>query len=92
METGIEAAFIGVAGLGSMSLIGWIWSLHDRIAALKVEHLEFKLEVAEKYASIPYLKDVEQRLVETVDKLSTAIDKFRDSLGEVTHVPRNFQG
>ena len=90
MDSGIWAAWIGVGGLAAVGLIGWIWSLHDRIAALKVEHLEFKLEVAEKYASIPYLKDVEQRLVETVDKLSDAIDKFRDSLGTVTHTPRIF--
>lgn len=88
MDSNITAALIGAAFLAFSGLVGWIWTLHDRIAQLKCQHLEFKLEVALKYASIPYLKDVEERLVTTIDKLSDVIDKLRENIGEVTHVPR----
>ena len=36
----------------------------------------YKLEVAEKYASVEHLKEVEARLVVSIDRLTDRIDKL----------------
>lgn len=91
MDTTIEAAWIGVAGAVIIGFVGWIWLLHDRqvrsdrdlrgeIAALEIDLLKFRAEVAEKYASVPYLKDVEERLLDTISNLGELVEKLRDSI------------
>jgi hypothetical protein len=54
--------------------------LTERLHLLEKAHLAFKLDVAEKYASIPYLKDVEDRLIESLDKLADLVDRLRESM------------
>lgn len=40
----------------------------------------FMIEVAQKYASVAYLKDVENRLVQMVGEVKTSVEKLGDKL------------
>jgi hypothetical protein len=37
---------------------------------------QFRIEVAQKYASVAYLKDVEDRLVKMVGEVKTSVEKL----------------
>ncbi len=100
MDSEIIAALIAGAIVVLCGLVGWMWSVHasataadldilKRVHALETEHLAFKLAVAEKYASIPYLKDVEERLVETIEKLSELVDRLRESMTQAPQPPQS---
>lgn len=41
-----------------------------------------RLEIAEKYASVEHLKEVEARLAVSIDRLTDRIDKLLSSLGK----------
>ncbi len=41
-----------------------------------------RLEIAQKYASVSYLKEVETRLVLSMDRLTERIDKLLSSFGK----------
>lgn len=41
-----------------------------------------KLEIAEKYASVEHLKEVEARLAISIDRLTDRIDKLLSSIGK----------
>ena len=41
-----------------------------------------RLEIAQKYASVSYLKEVETRLVLSMDRLAERIDKLLSSFGK----------
>lgn len=41
-----------------------------------------KLDIAEKYASVEHLKEVEARLAVSIDRLTDRIDKLLSSLGK----------
>jgi len=58
------------------ALAGVWWKLHIRIICGERELQNYKLEVAEKYASVSHLQDVEERLVKSIDGLTFRIDKL----------------
>ena len=43
---------------------------------------DIKLDIAEKYASVEHLKEVEARLAVSIDRLTDRIDKLLSSLGK----------
>jgi hypothetical protein len=56
----------------------------EEVARKAIKELaEFKLIAAEKYASHEHLKEVEQRLVSAIDKLSDQIEVFPDRLTRI---------
>ena len=52
---------------------GW---LLNRIYGLREEITVFKLDVAKNYASIEYLKDVEDRLLKDLENLDQKLDRL----------------
>lgn len=50
--------------------------------AVAAELAAYKLEVAHRYASQGYLKDVEQRLTDYLEKIEKKLDKMIDARGE----------
>lgn len=50
---------------------------------LRQEFAAYKLEVAERYASVEHLKEVETRLVSAIDKLTDKLDTMPDRLSLV---------
>ena len=66
------AALVAIAlGLGGV----W-WRVHQAINTVARELSAYKLEVAEKYASVEHLKEVEARLVVSIDRLTERIDRL----------------
>lgn len=60
---------------------GTVWLiLANRIDTLEQSHNDFKLEVAKSYASITYLKDVEDRLGERFDKIVEELHGMRQDV------------
>ncbi|MFQ5954016.1 MAG: hypothetical protein ACE5JZ_03020 [Kiloniellales bacterium] len=51
--------------------------LEQDVEDLKAADAAHRLEVAKEYASITYLKDVEKRLTEHLDKIETKLDDLR---------------
>ncbi len=71
-----------VAGLLAVAatVSGIWWRLQQQITANARALDAYKLEAAEKYASIAHLKDVEARLVVSIDRLSDRIDRLLSKL------------
>ncbi len=51
------------------------WRAHQKAESVLAELNAYKLQAAEKYASISYLKDVEQRLVVSLDKIEKTLSE-----------------
>ena len=64
-------AFAGAAAM----VCGIWWRLQQQVTGNARTLDAYKLEAAEKYASIAHLKDVESRLVVSIDRLSDRIDR-----------------
>lgn len=62
------------------SLVGVWWRLQQRIQAVSDALTAYKLEVAKEYASVGHLKEVEARLVVSIDRLTERIDKLIDKM------------
>ena len=86
---GIATAFLIIAG----SIIGVWYRLVLRIErvrdeghaanmAIKDELHAFKLEASGRYASIGYLKDVEERLIKAIDNLTVQHERARTDLNK----------
>lgn len=64
-----------------VSIVGGVWwKLQARIQQCHNDLSEFKLEVAEKYASGAQMKEVETRLIASIEKLESHIDKLIETL------------
>ncbi|WP_420411586.1 hypothetical protein [Roseibium sp.] len=50
---------------------------------LRQDLAAYKLEVAERYASVDHLKEVENRLVNAIDKLTDKLDTMPDRLSRI---------
>jgi Tfp pilus assembly protein PilO len=57
--------------------------LQKEIQGLRQELAAYKLEVAERYASVDHLKEVESRLVMAIDKLTDKLDTMPDRLSRI---------
>ncbi len=53
------------------------------IQQIRKDHADYKLLVAERYASQEHLKEVETRLVSAIDKLATQLDTMPDRLSRI---------
>ncbi len=58
------------------ALAGLWWRLQSQITANARTLDAYKLEVAEKYASVEHLREVEARLVISIDRLTERIDRL----------------
>ena len=72
---------VNAAGL-LMALAGVWWRLQQQITANARALDAYKLEVAKQYASITHLKEVEARLVVSIDRLTGRIDMLLGYLKE----------
>ena len=63
--------------------------LNSKSAAIEQRLNDFKLEVAKEYASISYMKDVEERLVGAIKSLSDAVNGMPDRVAGILAAARN---
>jgi len=70
-----------------MAVAGLAWYALKKADAVRDELNAYKLLVAEKYASIGYLKDVEARLVTTLEKIEKAVAEIAREM-RPPHHPR----
>lgn len=64
-------------------LCGAWWFLFAAILSVRADLNDFRLKVAEDYASREHLKEVETRLVLAIDKLSAELDSLPERLAAV---------
>lgn len=84
--------FVTIVAIPAFGLCLWVaWAalqraeLAEKRALGKVNDAEarlsaFMIEVAQKYASVAYLKDVETRLVESLRKVEASVEKLDNKL------------
>jgi MFS superfamily sulfate permease-like transporter len=84
MDGGTLAAWVGIGVTVALAIFGFILRTYkEKIDEAKAtaskareELSEYKLVVAEKYASIPYLKDVESRILTAITDMSKRLDRL----------------
>ena len=59
---------------------GLWWKIQGGIQQNSKELSDFKLQVAKEYTSKGAMKDIERRLIHSIEKLSSHIDKLVESL------------
>lgn len=64
---------------GAGALAGVWWRLQSQIAACQASLAEYKLQVAEKYATNTAIKEVETRVVEAINRLGDRVENYFDS-------------
>jgi len=71
--------FVEIPALAGLFL--WLLKIKAQLArdveGLTVADAALRLEIAKEYASIGYLKDVEKRLTEHLDKIEKKLDDLR---------------
>lgn len=73
--------WLQIAGLlvpGAGALMGVWYRLHNQIIANQTALADFKLQVAKEYATTAAIKEVEDRIVQAIDRLGDRLDKFVD--------------
>lgn len=73
----IEIASLLLPGI--FALAGVWWRLQSQITAGQAALADYKLQVAEKYATNAAIKEVEQRIVETINRLGDRVENYFDS-------------
>lgn len=63
--------------LGPLALL-W-YRLHTQIIAVNQALSDYKLQVAKEYATTTAIKEVEDRIVQAIDRLGDRLDKFVDN-------------
>jgi hypothetical protein len=82
--------FVTIVAIPAFGLCLWLaWSARQKAEDAETRLSQFMIEVAQKYASVAYLKDVETRLMQamnkveaTVEKLDAKLDRLLDRGGE----------
>ncbi len=72
----ITFEFLGVVVLVVGTLFGFWWRIDARFRAAEKELSAFKVSVAQQYASVDHLKEVEVRLTTAIDNLTSRIDRL----------------
>lgn len=89
LTQGIQLAGLALAGITSLLTVWWRMEVRIRsvetqamahIQLLLREHQEFKLTVAENYASWDTLKEVEARLSKSIESIGTQVSHLPDVL------------
>lgn len=57
--------------------------LQSEIQRIRQEFTAYKLEVAQNYASVEHLKEVETRLVNAIEKLTDKLDTMPDRFSRI---------
>ncbi len=65
------------------ALGGLWWRVEGLISAQRESLAEFKTEVAKSYASMQSVREVEARLVTSIDRLSDRIDTMPDKIARL---------
>lgn len=84
MDSGALAAWASIGLALIMTIFGFVLRTYkEKIDEAKTEAVaarkelsEYKLVVAEKYASIAYLKDVESRILSAITDMTKRFDQF----------------
>lgn len=76
MEGGLSMTWLQWVGLVEIPVV--VWLINRRIKD-REDLLIFKTDVAEKYASIAYLRDVERRLVAHLERIEDGLDRIREA-------------
>lgn len=86
------APFLGplVAVAGMVGSV-W-WRLNTRLQEVRDELADYRLEVAEKYAQVGHLKEVEVRLAGSIDRLADRLTERMDKLLEQLTKPGRGRG
>ncbi|WP_420337805.1 hypothetical protein [Roseibium sp.] len=79
---------LGLAFIGG-ALGGAWWFLFAAILGVRRDLNEFRLKVAEEYASREHLKEVELRLVEAINKLSDKFEALPSKIAAAMHPPKD---
>lgn len=69
-------------------LAGAWWFLFAAILSVRTDLNDFRLKVAEDYASREHLKEVEARLVSAIDKFAAEVDTLPERLAAVLNADR----
>lgn len=90
-------ALVFVVGLmvPTIGTVGWIFiyfvkrlraietNAEQRVQGVEKDLAAYKLDVADKYASVSHLTEVEQRLVKSMDNLADRLDKLFDLIESI---------
>jgi hypothetical protein len=85
--------FISLAGIPAIGGAYWLaWGGHSKASDLREKLADaearlsnFQIEVAKKYASVDYLKDVEGRLMEYLRKVDASVEKLDTKIERLLH-------
>ena len=71
--------------LAIAAAVGGVWWRLQQQITMNARALDaYRLVVAEKYASVAHLKEVEARLVVAIDRLTERIDRMLDRIDHLT--------
>jgi len=71
--------FIAFISLPLIAVVAGMWR---QIQNCKADLAAYKTEVAKDYASILYLKDMEDRIVSRIGKIEDKLDRYANGMGE----------
>ncbi len=74
IQWGDLATLLTVAAL----VTGGIWRAASMIGGLRQELTEYKVEVAEKYVSAQSMREMEDRLINSIERLGDRLDRVFD--------------
>lgn len=69
----------GLLTTGVIALAGVWYRLHSQIISVDKALSDYKLQVAKEYATTNAIKEVEDRIVQAIDRLGDRLDKFVDN-------------
>lgn len=69
--------FVAFISLPLVAVVTYIWRQTQNC---KSDLAAYKTEVAKDYASIVYLKDMENRIVARIDKIEDKIDRYANGM------------
>jgi len=69
--------FIAFISLPLIAIVAGLWK---QIQNCKADLAAYKTKVAEDYASIKYLKDVETRIVTHLEKIEDKLDRYANGM------------
>lgn len=57
-------------------LAGFWWRIDSRMRKVETSLADYKLQAAKEFASVEHLKEVEVRLIASIDRLADRIDRL----------------
>lgn len=78
-----QTVFIVIGGAAFAVLAGWCRWLTARVGQAAEQLAAYKLDVAEKYASVGHLKEVEQRLINELATMNRTLARLADAVAHL---------